>query len=181
MSINAVLKARFSDEDRSAERYRLQIQATGSQADAGAAEILVQDLSATGFLIESDYPFATGDALTVDMPGIGKVDASLVWTSGRFFGGEFARPLSRDALKSLLSHSKVVGPSFRATGASDRGGATAARFAEPVEELPSFQPLDGASLSQEQRLPLPRRAQIIILTSLLLWSGIAFAGWQALS
>ena len=172
MPINAVLKRTACEEDRNAERFRLQLHARGSQADAASADVIVQDLSATGFLIESDFAFAAGESLSVEIPGAGAVEATLIWNSGRYFGGEFARALSPAALKSALSKSKVIGPSFRATSATERAAASAAEAALLVQRL---------SIEQEERLPVHRRAQLIVGTSLLLWSGIAAVGLAAFS
>lgn len=175
MPINAVLKRTTCEEDRGAERFRLQLHARGSQEEA-SAEVIVQELSATGFLIESDFAFAAGESLSVEIPGVGAVEATLIWNSGRYFGGEFERRLPSAALKSALSASKVVGPSFRATSASERA-ASAAEAPLLVQRLS----IEQESGDEEQRLPVHRRAQLIVGTSLLLWGGIAGAGWAALS
>ena len=150
-----------SAEERGSERFRLRLDSPGQAQTSGASGVTVHELSASGFLIETDAPLALDSPITFELPVAGVVAGEIVWGSGNYFGGQFRTPLSRDALGAALAASRVVWPNFAPTSAVRRTPAAL---------------LDQAS-AQEEVLPLSTRIQIIVGSSLLLWSVIGAAVW----
>jgi len=59
-----------------------------------AVEVDVRDLSRCGFMAECAEPIGIGSLVTLDVPGIGAVDAQVRWQIGRRMGGMFLDPIS---------------------------------------------------------------------------------------
>src|SRR6476469_7995628 len=74
------------DNRRYASRRALRLGAT--LTDSGV-EVIIRDLSPTGLLLESGQPLTTGETLLVDLPERGPTAASVVWSSGQYYGCAF--------------------------------------------------------------------------------------------
>lgn len=98
-------RARTGDERRVSSRRALRLDIQGDGAAHGAAQVTIHDLSLTGVLIETSTPLASGETFEVDLPQAGKVEASVVWSSGEFYGCEFIEPISTAALSAALLRS----------------------------------------------------------------------------
>ena len=57
-------------------------------------EVKVRDVSACGFMVECNEPVRIGSYLSLDLPGIGPVQAQVRWQIGRKMGGMFLDPIS---------------------------------------------------------------------------------------
>lgn len=57
-------------------------------------EIKVQDLSTGGFMAECAEPVRIGSYVSLDIPGIGPVQAQVRWQIGLKMGGMFLDPIS---------------------------------------------------------------------------------------
>lgn len=78
---------RRSERVRTAEVARL-------LTDAGAGlEVRLLDISAEGFLIECDEPFAPGSVIWLEIASLPLVSGTVVWQQGRKVGGEFTHRL----------------------------------------------------------------------------------------
>ena len=118
MSLLAHLEPNDSTANRrSAARRTLRLQALGATASHSAADVIIHDLSLTGLLIETSAALAAGERIDVDIPEAGPTEAKVVWSSGRFFGCRFRRPLPPAALSSapVASCSDRVTPARRCT------------------------------------------------------------------
>jgi hypothetical protein len=167
--LNAKLKPVWSDEERSADRYRLLLEANAGLPEAGTQAVRIHDLSATGFLLESDAALEVGTEISLDIPGAGAAAGDVVWSSGSFAGGQFREMLSPDALAAARSGSRVVWPDFARKSAADRASETSA---------PAIAD-DRAQAVADERWPLPRRLQFIVGASVLLWTPVALGIWAA--
>src|SRR5688500_1743644 len=78
---------------RSAARRTLRLQARGTTASQSAAQVTIHDLSLTGLLIETSADLAAGERIDVEVPEAGPAEAKVVWSSGRFYGCKFKRPI----------------------------------------------------------------------------------------
>jgi hypothetical protein len=170
--LNAKLKP-ISDEERSAHRFRLLLQASAGITETGLVDVSIHDLSATGFLLECDESIQVGTEVSLEIPSVGSALGDVVWTSGRFSGGEFRTPLPSSAIASARSTSRVVWPDFAQKSAANR---------EPEPLLPVIQDQTraAAAMAIDDRLPLARRMQIIVGASILLWTPLALGIWTAL-
>lgn len=88
-----------------------------TQASAGmqTTRVVIHNLSSTGLLIETPTDLQPGEALDVNIPETGVVQAEVVWSSGEFYGCEFATPLNQAAVSAAVlvsppQHSTIVFP-----------------------------------------------------------------------
>lgn len=59
-----------------------------------AVEIKVRDISTAGFMAECAEPVRIGSYVSLDIPGIGPVQAQVRWQIGLRMGGMFLDPIS---------------------------------------------------------------------------------------
>lgn len=59
-----------------------------------AVEIKVRDVSPAGFMAECAEPVMIGSYVSLDVPGIGPVQAQVRWQIGARMGGMFLDPIS---------------------------------------------------------------------------------------
>ncbi len=57
-------------------------------------EVKIRNLSACGFMAECSEPVQIGSCVSLDVPGIGPVDAQVRWQIGARMGGMFLDPIS---------------------------------------------------------------------------------------
>ena len=57
-------------------------------------EVTICDVSQCGFMAECDEPLQIGSYVSLDVPGIGPVNAQVRWQIGRKMGGMFLDPIS---------------------------------------------------------------------------------------
>jgi hypothetical protein len=169
---NAKLKPIETNEERSAQRFGLLLQSSAEAAGGSLVDIVIHDLSATGFLIECTQPLGNRAQVTLELPGAGPVTGDVVWASGNFFGGEFRSTLDRAALDAARSSSPVVWPEFVPKSAADRA---------PIVTEPLVGEATPVEMPGDDRLPVARRMQIIVGASLLLWAPLALGIWTAVS
>jgi len=69
-------------------------QTTQLRSTESAVEIVVCDLSTSGFLAECLRPVLIGSYVSLDVPGIGPVHAQVRWQVGTKMGAKFLEPIS---------------------------------------------------------------------------------------
>jgi hypothetical protein len=67
---------------------------TQMRADDSAVEIVVSDLSTSGFLAQCLRPVLIGSYVSLDLPGVGPVHAQVRWQVGNRLGAKFLDPIS---------------------------------------------------------------------------------------
>ena len=97
--------AQIGDERRTSSRRALRLDVEGGAGAHGAAQVTIHDLSLTGVLIETSTPLTSGEMFEVGLPQADKVEASVVWSSGEFYGCQFVKPISTAALSAALLRS----------------------------------------------------------------------------
>jgi len=94
---------------RAAERRSLRLHARTRSRSAGDILVLVHNISPTGLLIEAgEGALAIGDSFNIDVPEAGSAESAVVWSSGRFFGCEFHRPVTKAAVSAALLRSEPL-------------------------------------------------------------------------
>ncbi len=68
--------------------------ASMSPQDLYKVEVRVRDMSTAGFMAECAAPVRIGSYVSLDIPGIGPVDAQVRWQIGARMGGMFLDPIS---------------------------------------------------------------------------------------
>jgi hypothetical protein len=64
--------------------------------------VTVHDLSLTGALIETSIPMLVGAMFEVELPQVGKIEATVVWNSGEYYGCQFELPIAPSVLSAAL-------------------------------------------------------------------------------
>lgn len=151
MSVHAKLEPanrRFSP------RRRLRL---GSVSTSLNREVLIHDISPTGLLLETSAKLRAFDRLDVELPEAGSRQAVVVWTSGRYFGCQFAQPLSKAAVSAALLLSPIAGTAAPRLATTTDATVQAEADTE-VEEV------GGRELSFGMKL------RIVLGMSLVLWA-----------
>jgi hypothetical protein len=104
--------ATYPGDDRREARSRLWLNVPSDLAGAQVTNVIVHDLSRGGLLVQVEADLEVGSEIAIEMPEAGPVNAKVVWSSGSFFGCEFAEPISEAAVSAALSESRVVYPDF---------------------------------------------------------------------
>jgi hypothetical protein len=105
MSVLAKLEPRFDDNRRTAARRTLSL---GSVLATTGAEVIIHDLSISGLLIETSGELSMGENLLVEVPERGPTAATVMWTSGRFFGCAFDKRLPVAAVSAALLRNPII-------------------------------------------------------------------------
>ena len=105
MAIHGFLETTRTDR---ALRRTLYLEARSATAAGDAAEVVIQNISLGGLLLESPTALDPGESLVIDLPEVGPVSASVVWTSGDLFGCRFDEPLPPAALAAAELRSLAV-------------------------------------------------------------------------
>lgn len=91
---------------RVSPRCKVLLGASGRSAD----DIVIHELSLTGLLIETGEPLAPFDSVEIELPEVGMTQAVVVWKSGRYFGCEFAEPVTQAAISAALLRTPPEAP-----------------------------------------------------------------------
>jgi hypothetical protein len=78
---------------RKAERLPLDTEARLRPNDWSSLQIQMLDLSASGFRAECEARVRPGGSVSLDVPGIGAVEAQVEWQRGDQFGARFFAPI----------------------------------------------------------------------------------------
>jgi hypothetical protein len=79
---------------RRAERLSVDEAARLASSAAYEVEVQVRNLSPCGFMAECDEKVGIGSFVTLDIPGLGQVQAQVRWQIGAKMGGMFNDPIS---------------------------------------------------------------------------------------
>ena len=71
-------------------------------AGTGDEKVTILDLSLTGALLETSFPILVGSRFEVELPNVGAIPASVVWSSGDFYGCQFDLPISPATLSAAM-------------------------------------------------------------------------------
>lgn len=158
MVIAAALESRGTGDNRRATARRtLRLEVPG-RAAGESTRTLIHDLSVTGILIETAADLAVGDEIELEIPEAGASRATVVWSSGEFFGCQFAARISTAAVSAALLRTPFA-------------PADAPEAEQPVAAAEE----GAASPGTADGLSLPAKVGIIVGASLLLWAVIAAA------
>lgn len=191
-------------------RRSLCLRGSASTAIATGIPILVQDLSRSGLLIQTEERLSIGEVLRVELPGSLVIEANIVWQQGSLVGCRFREPLSQGSFSAALLRAEPVGTISEPTssGLSDAlfelqdlerrvsslrdiierrlaqlsPTNVDAETAPPVSiRRPNASKADGSSAAKGRSLSFAHRLQIIVVLSAGLWAGIIWGIHQILS
>jgi hypothetical protein len=91
---------KLNHQARRAERQRVAIGSTLRNAAAEPFDVMIEDLSATGFRVPAVADLAIGDMITLGIPGVGLRRAVVVRASDDTYGCQFLEPIEASALSA---------------------------------------------------------------------------------
>ncbi len=136
---------------RGADRRQVERPSTMRNDDGAPLDVMIEDLSETGFRIRSDDVPEQDDAIMIGLAGLGVRSAVVVWQREESAGCAFDHPLSRAELEYTITADTLVRAEF---------GAAAMNAGPPV-----------------QRLRFRRRMGTIILAAIAAWGVFLAAAW----
>jgi hypothetical protein len=96
------MHAYFEEVEPRSDRRRAIRRALKLGAGGNEQAVTVHDLSLTGALIETSVPMLVGQTFEVELPEAGKVDATIVWNSGEYYGCQFELPIPPSVLSAAV-------------------------------------------------------------------------------
>jgi hypothetical protein len=90
------------DSGRRAERLPLDAETRLRPNSWSSLQIKMLDLSASGFRAECEARVKPGGSVSLDVPGIGEVDAQVEWQRGNQFGARFFAPIEIESCQWTL-------------------------------------------------------------------------------
>lgn len=97
------LSAQLYQDDRSTRRFRVEFDATLRDPAHQPIDVVVEDLSATGFRVVTSAALDMGVEVGLGLAGIGTQRAFVVWRGEGIYGCEFIAPLKIDDLAAALA------------------------------------------------------------------------------
>jgi hypothetical protein len=94
--------AKLYDDDRSAERYPVLLDGTLRNPQAEPQDVVIDDLSASGFRTATARGLAVGDTITLGIFGVGLRTARVQRAGDGHYGCQFVAPLTAEELASAL-------------------------------------------------------------------------------
>lgn len=97
------IKARISgvndpSDRRRSSRLPVEIGARVRELGNEGCEARVVNISATGFMAETEGQFEVGSRVWLILPGRDRANALVKWTAGNKMGAEFAEPITLEGL-----------------------------------------------------------------------------------
>lgn len=154
MGFQARFAASKASNRRYSQRRTLQLQASV----AGDEDVIIHDISHTGLLLETSTLLTERQALNVELPEVGIVEAKVVWRSSRFIGCRFTHPIPQAAISAALLRNPITRAEPQI---DDRAWEALGSAVDQTEE--------SASLSFGAKL------RVILGMSVLLWAAIFWA------
>jgi hypothetical protein len=93
---------------RRAARVSVEGTASLTPHDRYKVEVTVRNVSTAGFMAECAEPVRIGSYLTLDIPGIGPVEAQVRWQIGVRMGGMFMDPISLNRCEWTAEKAKAA-------------------------------------------------------------------------
>ena len=87
---------------RRATRHPVDYRVIAEHRTRGDVMLHVANISAQGFMVDNAPGLARGDRLTLALPGIGRIEAYVMWVSEERAGFQFERIIRLDAFVGLI-------------------------------------------------------------------------------
>jgi hypothetical protein len=141
-----------AQDARRAERFPIGFDATLRDPAHVPLDVVVEDISATGFRMITDADLAAGADIRLGLAGIGVHRAQIVWHANGIYGCAFVTPLTSADLNIALS-----APSSAPVTLPGVGPSAQASFDADVDEQPV------------RKLPPPVRLLVIVALAITAW------------
>ena len=92
-------KPRGNEQGRRAQRVAVDAETRLRPNSWSSVEVRVLDLSSFGFRAHCEARLRAGGCVTLDVPGIGTVEAQVEWQRGDEFGARFLAPIALESCR----------------------------------------------------------------------------------
>lgn len=99
-------------DERIADRQAVNLGATVRQEDQRPIDVSIDDLSTTGFRMQSFETMAIDSTVSVGIAGLGRHTARIVRQDGNYYGCRFVRPVSIDGIAAAGPPQNIVRADF---------------------------------------------------------------------
>jgi len=89
-------------EARRSARHPVNYRVIGEHRRLGDVAIVISNISAHGFMIGSELDLGRGERLTVRLPGVGRIEAHLIWNTGDRAGFQFERIVRHEEFSAMI-------------------------------------------------------------------------------
>jgi hypothetical protein len=148
------LVAHLYRDSRWAERHPVELDATLRDPDWSPVDVMVEDLSESGFRVTTANDMPVGAEIGLGLAGIGMRQARVVRRAESLYGCEFLAPLSHAELRAALA------------------GPPTQPIALPLDPRPV-----GEEEAHHERLPMPMRVLAIAACAVAAWAILIALGW----
>lgn len=92
----------FAPDRRRSQRFELAQDATLAGTGFQGADVVVTDISSSGFSARTGRHIPPGSIVRLKMAGLGMVIARIVWSKDGNVGGAFVNPVSEQRLRQIV-------------------------------------------------------------------------------
>jgi len=89
-------------EGRRSARHPVNHRVIGEHRQFGDLPIEIVNISAHGFMSGNPLELGRGERLTVRLPGVGRIEAHLIWSSGDRAGFQFERIVRQEEFDAMI-------------------------------------------------------------------------------
>lgn len=101
------LAAKIHRAARGHERQFVDMAGTLRDSASAAIDVVIEDLSRSGFRIQPGHDLTIGESISLGLPGMGVRSAEVVRHSDYGYGCEFLNPLGAEELTAVLAGTSV--------------------------------------------------------------------------
>lgn len=87
---------------RRATRHPVDHPVIGEHRLLGDVHLHIMNLSAHGFMVEGEVELSKGERVTIRLPGIGRIEAHLIWVAESRAGFQFERIIRLDDFMKII-------------------------------------------------------------------------------
>jgi hypothetical protein len=103
MGLAAKLSLMPESDARKAERIPVDIDAAMRELGASGADVRVHNLSTHGFMAEADAIYPVRSYVWLRLPGVGPLNARIIWRDCFRYGCEFVTPLDPEQYAAAIA------------------------------------------------------------------------------
>lgn len=94
--------------ERQAERRPVEMEAGLRELGASGKDVRIHNLSTHGFMAEADEFYQVGTYVWLRLPGIGGVNARIIWRDCFRYGCEFTTPIDSDQCDAAIAMGEQI-------------------------------------------------------------------------